>query len=486
MKSKMKKLIIFLFIFSMTLSTLSVSALPYSEISSILNSKYSILVNREHKVDSSFSPKNLITYKNTSCKLEATCANALETMIKDCKAAGGETLVLYSGYRTYQTQYNKYYNKINYYIAQGKTKAEAQRLTDAYYAPPGASEHHTGLAADICTPSTVNRYGQLHESFGNTKEGKWLRDNSWKYGFILRYEKGKESITGYNYEPWHFRYVGKTLAKEIYNSKLTMEEYMSSLSTAGSKLSTPPTISVNHNKITFSSPKGTEIRYTENLKTPTANSTKYSSALTKKDITYKAVSCYKGHTSNVTTITVTAFGDVFRDITTKDWFYDYVSEAVNLKIFNGMGDYAFAPQSTMSRAMVVQMLANMSGVNLATYKNKSRYTDVKKNAWYAPAIEWATQNGYVDGMGDKKFAPLSPVTREQVCKILYSYSGKGQKSNHKLSFKDKVNISSWAYEGISFCVANNIVGGYPDGTFLPKATATRAEVAKIALNFHNL
>ena len=130
----------------------------------------------------------------------------------------GYNYTLYSGYRTYSSQYNKYYNKIAYWEGQGYSKEKAIELTDQYYAPPGASEHHTGLAADVCIPSIVNEYACLHENYDQTEEFKWFSSHAHQYGFILRYPKGAESITGYNYEPWHYRYVGVGVATDIYAS----------------------------------------------------------------------------------------------------------------------------------------------------------------------------------------------------------------------------------------------------------------------------
>jgi D-alanyl-D-alanine carboxypeptidase len=90
-----------------------------------------------------------------------------------------------------------------------------------YVAYPGQSEHQTGLAVDI---TTVSRNCYLTECFADTSDGQWLANNSYKYGFTLRYPKGKESITGYQYEPWHFRYVGIDLATALYESELTLDE----------------------------------------------------------------------------------------------------------------------------------------------------------------------------------------------------------------------------------------------------------------------
>jgi D-alanyl-D-alanine carboxypeptidase len=120
-----------------------------------------------------------------------------------------------SGFRSYGTQ-ERLYN--NYVARDGKKEA------DKYSARPGHSEHQTGLAFDVCA---TNR-PCISNEFDNTPEAKWLSDNCYKYGFILRYVKGKENETGYQNESWHFRYVGKDIAKELYNNGdwITLEDYL--------------------------------------------------------------------------------------------------------------------------------------------------------------------------------------------------------------------------------------------------------------------
>ena len=197
------------------------------EIEAVLNDPYMILVNRSSRVSSDYVGSNLVTYSG-DYKLNSTCADALRKLIRAGKNAG-YNYVLYSGYRSYSSQYNKYYNKIAYWENQGKSKEEAIRLTDQYYAPPGASEHHTGLAADVCVPEIVNKYACLHENYEYTDAFKWFSAHAHEYGFILRYPKGDEDITGYNYEPWHYRYVGVDIATEIHRRNITFEEYVSDL-----------------------------------------------------------------------------------------------------------------------------------------------------------------------------------------------------------------------------------------------------------------
>ena len=113
-----------------------------------------------------------------------------------------------SGFRSYSLQTSLYNN---YVLKDGKEKA------DTYSARPGHSEHQTGLAMDL---------NIVDSSFEGTKEAIWIADNCYKYGFIIRYPKGKEEITGYKYEPWHVRYLGKELSEKVYKSGKTLEEYL--------------------------------------------------------------------------------------------------------------------------------------------------------------------------------------------------------------------------------------------------------------------
>ena len=132
-------------------------------------------------------------------------------------AKDGISLVGVSGYRSYDVQKGLYDTRI-------EQKGEAR--TKAYTAEPGASEHQSGLALDILSDD----YQTLDEGFENTDAFRWLTNNCYKYGFILRYIKGKEDITGYNYEPWHFRYIGnEEIAEDIMNRGLAFEEYINEI-----------------------------------------------------------------------------------------------------------------------------------------------------------------------------------------------------------------------------------------------------------------
>lgn len=178
-----------------------------------------VLVTKTRSLTKDFVPQDLVKVNiefrqsNTTVKqMRKDAAQAIEELFEAAKQAG-HTLYGISGYRPYSMQNSIYQSYIS-----SKGLTYAQRIS----AQPGKSEHQTGLAMDISCASI----SYLGQDFGETDEGKWIAKNAYKYGFIIRYTEGKEDITGYMYEPWHIRYVGTALAKKIYESGLTFDEYM--------------------------------------------------------------------------------------------------------------------------------------------------------------------------------------------------------------------------------------------------------------------
>lgn len=152
------------------------------------------------------------------------CYEDLIEMINDCKSLGLQPVIC-SSYRSYGKQQYLFDKKVNTLQQQGYSLEDAKQEARKSIAMPGTSEHQTGLAVDIVDLNNQN----LDESQEDTAVQKWLMDNSWKYGFILRYPEGKSEITGIIYEPWHYRYVGKKVAKEIYRLDICLEEYLKGL-----------------------------------------------------------------------------------------------------------------------------------------------------------------------------------------------------------------------------------------------------------------
>lgn len=179
-----------------------------------------ILVNKQNALDSSYKPEDLADIKyyapdrsSAGRFMRAEAADAFH-QLSEAAAEEGHEIIVTTAYRSYNFQSILYNNYVKNY---------GQEEADTFSAKPGTSEHQTGLAADVSSPS-VNY--QLTKDYINTPEGKWLSENAYKFGFIIRFLKGKEDITGYMYEPWHIRYVGKTAAKEIYDKGITLEEFL--------------------------------------------------------------------------------------------------------------------------------------------------------------------------------------------------------------------------------------------------------------------
>ncbi len=186
----------------------------YTNVIEVNNlNEYNVLVNKYNYLPKDFIPDNLELISN-DCSiggiyLVGAAKSAFEDLCRNARDSGYSIRAV-SSYRSYSYQ-NTLYN--NYVNLDGVDKA------DTYSARAGHSEHQTGLVVD------VDNISSSFSSFGNTKEFNWMSDNAYKYGFILRYPLGFEDITGYQYEAWHYRYVGVEIATAVKNSNLTYDEY---------------------------------------------------------------------------------------------------------------------------------------------------------------------------------------------------------------------------------------------------------------------
>lgn len=178
-----------------------------------------VLVNATHFMEEGYEPE--LAEIEYGMMVDARIVEDLKQMLKDGRAEGMNFKIV-SAYRTMKKQTNLYNNKIRRLMAEGKSEEEAKKLAGTVVAYPGTSEHQLGLAVDI-----VDRgYQNLTEKQANTDEAKWLKENCWKYGFILRYPLDKTEETGIIFEPWHYRYVGVEAAKEIMEQGICLEEYL--------------------------------------------------------------------------------------------------------------------------------------------------------------------------------------------------------------------------------------------------------------------
>ena len=180
---------------------------------------------------------------------------------------------------------------------------------------------------------------------------------------------------------------------------------------------------------------------------------------------------------------------LFTDVQANAWYKEYIDYAVTYGLLNGKGNGKMEPESTITRAEFVQVLANLAGVDTSNKIVSTSFSDVKSGQWYAPAVKWAAENGIVNGMTADIFAPDEKITREQMCTMLIRFieNFKGitlEKKNDKKIFADDAEISSWAKDAVYKCQVGGLVSGVSATRFAPKSNANRASVATIMARFH--
>lgn len=178
---------------------------------------YLTLANRGHLLDKSYAPEDLVTvtarHISGKFQLRKAAHDALLLMF-DAAKEDGCTLYVKSAYRSYQTQYTMYNNRLK--KNHGKD--------DGWVSYPGASDHQTGLGLDVLNYAWTQKDG-MNSDFARDKEAQWMAAHCHEYGFVIRYQEDKQEITGINFEPWHLRYVGTACAKYMYENNLSLEEF---------------------------------------------------------------------------------------------------------------------------------------------------------------------------------------------------------------------------------------------------------------------
>lgn len=205
------------------------TAVNESVLTTELDPTYLYLANKQHPVGEDYDPGTLVTLGSpytpkSNIRLESRTAQALYAMINEMRADGVTDIFVTSAYRTLSYQQYLYDKYIADEEAKGLSHAEAVSRAERYSAPPGYSEHQTGFVVDFMTSAMSD----LDESFERTDAFRWLSANCYRFGFILRYPKSadKIEITGYDYEPWHYRFVGREAATEIMKRNITLEEFL--------------------------------------------------------------------------------------------------------------------------------------------------------------------------------------------------------------------------------------------------------------------
>ena len=184
-----------------------------------------MLVNASNPLPDDFKVETVPIAGYENRLFDTRAAEALQNMLSDAEAAGRQ-LYLVSAYRSVERQRALFNRKTAAFAAEGFPAEEAEKQAAMWVARPGTSEHNLGLAADIVSADWYKTNSDLTEEFDKTPEFEWLSQNAAEYGFILRYPKDKQNITGVTYEPWHYRYVGVDAARAITKSGVTLEEYV--------------------------------------------------------------------------------------------------------------------------------------------------------------------------------------------------------------------------------------------------------------------
>lgn len=219
--AKLSKILVISALSIITMSTTAFAQTPKDTDSGLL-----MLVNAEYRIPDGFDPDKVM-FEDTYYLMREEAAENIEIMLDDMENELGEAPMVVSTYRTYQKQVDLFNTDYNGKLAQGLSPEEAMKQTRRYVALPGASEHHTALAIDLSNDGT------LEEDFIETEAGKWIKKNCYKYGFVVRYPKAKEEITGIGYEPWHIRYVGRPHSDIMYVNNWCLEEYIAALENNG-------------------------------------------------------------------------------------------------------------------------------------------------------------------------------------------------------------------------------------------------------------
>lgn len=203
---------------------------PYESAITVKDKSYLILINKQNPVGTDYAPAKLsalpaeLTLYGKNIPLESNAALAAEALIRELHALGHQDIVVTSGYRDYAYQQILFNTYLGNEMAKHPDWTEAQCRAEVltYSAFPGESEHQTGLCVDLISTQNV----VLDESFAQNPAYAWLVENAHHFGFILRYPAEKEGITGYTYEPWHYRFVGVEAATVIHEKGITLEEYL--------------------------------------------------------------------------------------------------------------------------------------------------------------------------------------------------------------------------------------------------------------------
>ena len=458
-----------------------------------------VLVNQYHSLGTDYVPELVVmdsayTTVNND-RLHPTAYQWFKKMADDARLEG-LTLRSVSAYRSYETQQNLY----DRYVARDGVTA-----ADTYSARPGHSEHQTGLALDINVAGS--RY-----NFESGSEYQWLMDHCWEYGFILRYPSGATSITGFIFEPWHYRYVGIELAQQIRDSGLTYDEFVARLPV---QTRTPQTPELQLNGQPLSGlialdgqlylPVQTLVQalggscsrsddsFTISTPRLTRTLSLSSSALNcpyavHGDLVYLELSDLSrllflsrwDRDNTILLSTNSAAKDwPFADVLPYHSFYEAILYVWKANLFSGTAADTFDPDASMTRGMAVTVLQKLDRKN--TPSLAPLFPDVDAGAWYAAGVAWAAAVDMVSGYPDGLFRPDKALTREEAAMILFKFATHMGIHVYRPSLPtgiaDASQVSDWATETTAWAYREGLLLLRSDNTLAAQQPITRAEMA---------
>ena len=396
---------------------------------------YLIYISENNTISKDYAPSEIIELNNyvpctaAKLKLEKQAGLAFIEMYNDMIKDGLLNLKANSGYRSYNTQTYIFNNRVSMYQKRGYSYLDSYNMAKKIIAVPASSEHQLGLAIDVTTDGT------LEQTFADTPEGKWLLNNSYKYGFVLSFPEDKQDITGIIYEPWHYRYVGKIHAEIMYKNDWCLKEYLEYL-----KKYDCYEYREDDNVIRiFYGDKG----ITGDIVDVSFTNTKDNVYVTKEKF-----DCLKYVYGN--------------------WAEDPILKFYESGIFTE-NDYIY-PNEYINRAQFAALIAG--SFKLDKIQNYVEFEDVSIDNIYYEHIKLAYEMGMVSGE-NFNFNPNKNITRQEMFVII---SRALKLENIKLiNYTDNSNISGWAFQDIQKLSCANLINGYEDNTIRPLNYVTLAE-----------
>lgn len=453
---------------------------PFAAAASPDDSCRLMLINKVHMLDRDYAPSSLTPLSDHmraggKVTMTAEAAAAAGRMARAMAAAGLTDIYGQSGYRSYDTQKTLNNRKINNYRSLGYGGEQATELACTVVAAPGASEHQSGLAIDFTTSANG---GTLTGDFAKSPVGQWLAANSWKYGFVLRYPPGKENITGYIYEPWHFRYVGEVHAEYMYKKDLCLEEYYTLLA------------------------KERVITYTAENQTPYA--IYYSVYNNGANLGGGLISMSRAYAdSELNFVIVASIPDIDLFDIVGNWAEQYIRALEELEIAGGYPNNTFRPEKNITRSELVILISRVydllcfygdvdgldkeeeAYIEQVLLSGVSPFADVPANAYYLEpllklnAVGLLGPDMLVAGTGGlPRFLPDQTVLRREAAQSLAPLFA--ERTDIVFSGwipNDMLTADPDLQADVQVLVDAGILTGNNYGNFQPDNTISRAEVS---------